>query len=112
TSYYNFFRNYLSGTTTPDKAPPAAKEDFYDTVVSLLVGIDDSNLQMSLSPPAEEQTLLGHNAQKLFSTPQGWLDLFHNNHARNMLTECFHLVRSIKRLQRTFELDHVDGTMR
>src|SRR5690606_2456801 len=30
----------------------------------------------------------------------------------NMLTECFHLVRSIKRLQRTFELDHVDGTMR
>jgi hypothetical protein len=111
-SYYNFFRNYLSGGPAPEKAPVALREDFYADVVSFLVGVADNNLQMSLTPAIEEQKILGWEALTIFNQPQGWMDIFKSNHARNLMTECFHLVESVKRLTRTFELSTADGSLK
>ncbi|MEK6553806.1 MAG: hypothetical protein AABZ31_01085 [Bdellovibrionota bacterium] len=109
-SYFNFFKNYLS--TPVEKTPPALASDFYTPVLSFLVGLADLNLQMCLSPPDGEQKLLGHDANQVFATPQGWFDLFKNETSRSLINESIYLVQSQPRLKRTVDITNAEGQLR
>ena len=108
-SYSSFFRKYLAKDTGEKQAPPAAAEDFYDERVSFLVGIHDHNFQMALNAPEEGQTLMGHDAQELFSMGEKWMDLFDNHYSRELLTETLFILPSVRRLKKAFELSAPDG---
>ncbi len=110
-SYYEFFRRYIEMKAEGEKATAAAGSDFYAEFVSILIGPNDLNMQMTLTPPTETDLFLGHSAQKLFSNPQDWLDLFDID-ARSLLTECLNLSQNTKRVQKLFELMHADGKKR
>lgn len=110
-SYYGFFKKYLEAKNESTKAPAAQAEDFYAEMVSLLIGTFDMNIQMPLTPPTEEDRFLGHEIHKIFSEPQGWLLLFEGD-ARNLLTECLHLVLETKRINKIFEIKNAAGELR
>jgi hypothetical protein len=109
-SYFNFFRNYLS--TPTEKTPPAVPEDFYSSMLSYLVGVGDLNLQMCLSPPDAEQKLFGYDANQIFATPQGWLDLFKNETSRNLMNESIYLVQTQSRLKRSIDVTNSEGKLK
>jgi hypothetical protein len=110
-TYFSFFKKYLDKKVDSEKALPAKSEDFYAEIVSFLIGSVELNLQMVLTPPAENDKLLGHEAQKMFAEPQAWLSLFDGD-ARNLLTECLHLVQNTKRIQKNFELKYGENELR
>ncbi len=109
-SYYSFFKTYIDKKNRIEKASPSVPQDFYADIVGLLIGLD-LNLQMPITAPEEGQLLLGHDAVKLFSTPQGWLDVFAGD-TRNQLTEIMYLIPHSKRVRKNMDLASADGVRR
>lgn len=110
TSYYNFFKNYLS--TPKEKTPSAQAEDLYAPMVSFLVNVDDLKLQMCLTPPDNEQKLFGFDANQIFNSPDNWLNLFQNETSRNVISEAIYIVKDQSRLRRTIDLTTAEGQLR
>jgi hypothetical protein len=110
-TFYGFYKRYLDKKGTAERVPSAVREDFYAEIVGFLIGGDDLNLQMPILAPNDEDKLLGHEAKKIFGTPQGWLDLFTSD-SRNLLMECLSLVKSTKRINKNMDLKLADGAAR
>jgi hypothetical protein len=113
TSYFLFLKNYLTPPApNAQTIANAAVTDLYVEMVSYLIGYEDMNLQMTLIPPNDGQTLLGHDANGLFAKPQGWMDLFENHDARELLTEAFLTLSTNRRSRRAFPLKAADGVLK
>jgi hypothetical protein len=110
-SFFSFYQDHLSANTKVEMTDSNFK-DFYAETVSFLIGIEDQKFQMALTLPEEGHELLGHNAQELFSTPDGWVNLFTNNFAREILFETIHILPNLKRSKRIMPLDAKDGTLK
>lgn len=110
-SYYGFFKRYLDRKQDSIRAMPAKPEDFFSDMVSILIDTASLNIQMPLSPPNETDLFLGFEAKKMFEEPQGWLRLFEGD-ARNLLTECLHLVTNTRRTNKHFEIKNVSNELR
>ena len=111
-SYSNFHRKYLSQASEGNAAPPAKLNDLYEERVSFLVGINDHSFQMALNPPEEGQTIMGFDAQEIFSQGEKWMDLFDNHYSRELLTETLFILPSARRLKKAFELNTPEGERR
>jgi hypothetical protein len=110
-TYYGFFKKYLDKSAGLVKSAPSARADFFSDVVSFIISADSLNLQMPLSVPSEGDRILGFEATVLFATGQGWMDLFAGD-ARNLLTECLHLIHAARRIQKNMDLKTADQSMR
>lgn len=112
TSFYMFFKNYVSKEAESDKAPPSTPDDFFKNPISLLINLEDERIQMPLTPPNDEDLLFGYEAKALFSDPQGWLKLFQNEISRKILTESLRLIKSTNRAQKLIEVTTQDGSLK
>lgn len=110
-SYFGFFKRYLDRKVDALKALPAKAEDFYAETVSIMIDSVSMNLQMPLTQASDTDLFLGLEAKKLFAEPQGWLRIFEGD-ARNLLTECLHLVITTRRVVKNFEIRTVNGELR
>lgn len=110
-SYFGFFKKYLDRNSEWNKSMPSTAADYYSDNVSILVNSADLNLQMSLKPAAENDKLLGHDANKLFGSPQEWLTMFDED-AKKMLMECITLLGNMSRVNKNINLKTASGELR
>lgn len=110
-TYYGFFKKYLGVKQDLVHAIPARPEDFFSEMISILIDLASLNIQMPLTPANEADLFLGIDAKKMFDDPQGWLRVFDGD-ARNLLTECLHLVTSTRRISKNFEVKNAAGELR
>ncbi len=114
-SYQFFLHKYLesqgsSGNTTPIR--PAEDADFYKHPISLSVSATDLKC-LSVDPgPAHGDTFLGHPADAIFASPDGWLSLIQEKESTLIMQEAALLASKGRVLQKLLTVKDIKGDRR
>lgn len=88
-SYQTFLYKYLQPKGSEESGPPqtAGPEEFFHVPISISVNAADLKC-LSVDPgPTAEHKFLGHQADTLFASPDGWLSVIQENESNSILQE-------------------------
>jgi len=113
-SYQLFLHKYFdSKSSSQEQTPPKATEatDFYNSPISLSVTADLKCLSVDPGPTSEDK-ILGHPAETLFSSPEGWLRLVHDKESNLLLQEAVELAIKGRVTQQLLSVRDAEGQTR
>ncbi len=113
-SYQSFIYKYFEAASSESSLPikPAEEVDFYKNPVSLSISATDLKC-LSVDPgPTAEDKFLGHQADKLFSSPDAWLSLIQEKQSTLIIQEAALLASKGRVLQKLLVVKDAAGERR
>jgi hypothetical protein len=101
-SYSMFLHKYFKPKVAAHIAPPRLVEPHELYMSPLKINVDSTTRKMLSVEriPDPTDTILGHNANELFSTPEGWLNLFPSKETQIVLDEAMFLARQGRKIRK------------
>jgi hypothetical protein len=112
-SYQFFLHKYLDGGAKAEEAiKPAEENEFFRNPISLSISATDLKC-LSVDPgPTPEDKFLGHQADVLFSSPDGWLSLIQEKQSNLIMQEAALLASKGRVLQKLLAVKDSAGERR